>query len=202
MSIKNIVLPDYNITQADRKKLFKQRPCIIWLTGLSASGKSSIANEVEQQLYERGHITYLLDGDILRHGLNIDLGFNKRDRIENIRRVGEVSKLFLDAGLIVLTAFISPFREGRNIARDLVKKGDFIEVYVDSPIDVCEERDPKGLYKKSRGLQIKDFTGIDSPYEAPESPEIHTYGYNQSVKQSSQSIIRFLEINNYILMEH
>ncbi len=198
MSSDNVVWHSTKITQEDRLKRLNQRPCIIWFTGLSASGKSSTANAVEQQLFQRGHMTYLLDGDNLRHGLSQDLGFREEDRIENIRRIGEVGKLFLDAGLIVLCAFISPFRADRQIARNLVNNDDFIEVFVDTPLEVCEQRDPKGLYKKARSGNITNFTGIDSPYEIPKNPEVRVCGYDQSVIDSSLAVIQFLEDNNYI----
>jgi adenylylsulfate kinase len=198
MSSDNVVWHSTKITQEDRLKRLNQRPCIIWFTGLSASGKSSIANAVEQQLFHRGHMTYLLDGDNLRHGLSQDLGFREEDRTENIRRIGEVSKLFLDAGIIVLCAFISPFRADRQIARNLVNNDDFIEVFVDTPLEVCEQRDPKGLYKKARSGNITNFTGIDSPYEIPKNPEVRVCGYDQSVIDSSLAVIQFLEDNNYI----
>jgi len=194
----DIVWHEHNVTKQDRGTKLKQSPCIIWLTGLSASGKSSIANAIERQLYLKGYTTYLLDGDNLRHGLSRDLSFSESDRIENIRRIGEVSKLFLDAGLIVLAAFISPHRNDRMIARNLVGKREFIEVYVDSPLEVCEKRDPKGLYEKARAGQIRNFTGISSRYEAPENPEVHVNGYNQNVEESSQVVIRFLEQNGYL----
>jgi adenylyl-sulfate kinase len=189
----------HQVARVDRSKLLNQKPCIIWLTGLSASGKSSIANELEINLYKRGYLSYLLDGDNLRHGLNKDLGFSNQNRIENIRRVGEVSKLFLDAGLIVICALISPFKKDRQIVRNMVFDGDFIEVFIDTPIDICESRDPKGLYQKARTGKIPNFTGINSPYEKPESPEIHIRGYNQSVADSSLPIIQFLERNNFFL---
>ena len=198
MTTSNILWHATKVTQKDRLQRLNQRPCIIWFTGLSASGKSTIANAVEQQLFGRGHMTYLLDGDNLRHGLSQDLGFSEKDRIENIRRIGEVSKLFLDAGVIVLSAFISPFKADRQIARNLVNKGDFIEVFVDTPLEVCEQRDPKGLYKKARSGNITNFTGIDSPYEMPENPDIRICGYDQSIMDSSFKIIQFLEDNNYI----
>jgi adenylyl-sulfate kinase len=198
MAAENIAWHSTKVTQKDRLKRLNQRPCIIWLTGLSASGKSTIANAVEQQLFQRGHMTYLLDGDNLRHGLSQDLGFSPEDRIENIRRIGEVSKLFLDAGIIVLSAFISPFRADRQIARNLVNNGDFIEVFVDTPLKICEQRDPKGLYEKARSGNITNFTGIDSPYEIPENPEIRVCGYNQNIIDSSLTVIQFLEDNHYI----
>jgi len=198
MNTNNITWHTPQITQADRQKLTNQRPCIIWFTGLSASGKSTIANAVEQCLYQRGHMTYLLDGDNLRQGLNQDLGFNERDRIENIRRIGEISKLFLNAGLIVLCAFISPFKKDRQIAKDLVGKDEFIEIYVDTPLEICEQRDPKHLYQKARSGDILNFTGIDSPYEPPDCPDLHILGYDQNINSSSLTIIQFLETNNYI----
>jgi len=198
MDLKNIVWHTLKLTQKDRQQLLNQRPCIIWFTGLSASGKSTIANAIEQQLFERGHITYLLDGDNFRHGLSQDLGFSQEDRIENIRRIGEVSKLFLDAGLIILTAFISPFKNDRLIARNLVSEDQFIEVFVDTPLEVCEQRDPKGFYKKARSGNITNFTGIGSPYEIPDNPEIRICGYDQSIIDSTLTVIRFLEDNEYI----
>jgi len=198
MATENIVWHSTKVTQKDRLQLLNQRPCIVWFTGLSASGKSTIANAVEQQLFQRGHMTYLLDGDNLRHGLSQDLGFSKENRIENIRRIGEVSKLFLDAGIIVLSAFISPFKADRQIARNLVNNGDFIEVFVDTPLEICEQRDPKGLYEKARSGNITNFTGIDSPYEIPDNPEVRVYGYDQSITNSSLTVIQFLENNNYI----
>ncbi|MEJ0044185.1 MAG: adenylyl-sulfate kinase [Rhizomicrobium sp.] len=150
-----------------------QKPAVLWFTGLSGSGKSTIANLVERALFAEGRHTYLLDGDNVRHGLNRDLGFTDADRVENIRRVGEAAKLFVDAGLIVLVSFISPFRSERRMARELVGAGEFIEVFVDTPIEVCMQRDPKGLYQKAKAGEIKNFTGIDSPYEAPEQAELH-----------------------------
>jgi bifunctional enzyme CysN/CysC len=149
-----------------------QRPTVVWLTGISASGKSTIANMVEQELHDRGHLTYLLDGDRVRCGLNSDLGFSESDRLENVRRVAEVAHLMVESGLIVLVAFISPFRNQRESARLLFEPGEFIEVFVDAPIEVAERRDPKGLYEKARRGEIPNFTGIDSPYEPPEDPHI------------------------------
>jgi bifunctional enzyme CysN/CysC len=168
----NIHVQHVDIDKAARAGLKGQRACVLWLTGLSGAGKSTIANLVETKLHAMGRHTYLLDGDNVRHGLSKDLGFTAADRVENIRRIAEVAKLMVDAGLIVLTAFISPFRTERRMARDLVKEGEFIEIYVDAPLDVAEGRDPKGLYKKARRGEIKNFTGIDSPYEVPEAPEI------------------------------
>ena len=161
------------VTQAARAALKSQTPRVLWFTGISGAGKSTIANLVEQKLLAAGRHTYLLDGDNIRHGLNSDLGFTDQDRAENIRRIAEVAKLMTAAGLIVLTAFISPFRKEREMARALFAPGEFIEIHVDTPLAVAEKHDPKGLYKKARQGLLKNFTGIDSPYETPEQPEIH-----------------------------
>ena len=169
---ENIHIQHVDIDKSARAVQKTQSPCVVWFTGLSGSGKSTIANCVEQQLYRLGHHTYLLDGDNVRHGLNRDLGFTEADRVENIRRVGEVAKLMVDAGLIVLTAFISPFRTERQMARDLLTDGEFMEIFVEVPLEIAEQRDPKGLYKKARRGELKNFTGIDSPYEVPENPEL------------------------------
>jgi bifunctional enzyme CysN/CysC len=166
-----------------------QRACVLWFTGLSGSGKSTVANLVEKRLHSLGRHTYTLDGDNVRHGLNKDLGFTDADRVENIRRVAEVSKLMVDAGLIVLVSFISPFRSERRLARDLVQRGEFFEVFVDTPIEEAEKRDPKGLYKKARRGELKNFTGIDSPYEAPEHPEIHLRTALYSPEQAAEQIL-------------
>ncbi|MBL8447023.1 MAG: sulfate adenylyltransferase subunit CysN [Zoogloeaceae bacterium] len=168
----NIHMQHVDVDKAARSTAKHQKACVIWMTGLSGAGKSTLANLVEKKLHAMGHHTYLLDGDNVRHGLNKDLGFTDADRVENIRRVAEVAKLMVDAGLIVLTAFISPFRAERQMARGLVESGEFIEVFVDTPLEVAEERDPKGLYKKARRGELKNFTGIDSPYEMPQSAEI------------------------------
>lgn len=160
------------IGHAERAAIKGQEPCVVWLTGLSGSGKSTLANAVERTLFERGLHTMLLDGDNVRHGLNKDLGFSEADRIENIRRVGEVAKLMVDAGLIVITAFISPYRAEREMVRNLLPKGRFIEVYLATPLAVCEQRDPKGMYRKARSGEIPDFTGISAPYEEPEQPDL------------------------------
>jgi|TARA_B100000378_G_scaffold1811_1_gene1612 adenylylsulfate kinase len=161
-----------HITKDDRAKQKNQVPKCIWLTGLSGSGKSTLANALEVALTEQGKHTYLLDGDNVRHGLNKNLGMSDQDRTENIRRVSEVAKLMVDAGLVVITAFISPFRDDRDAARALFEDGEFVEVFADAPLDECEKRDPKGLYKKARAGEIKEFTGIDSPYEAPANAEV------------------------------
>jgi len=169
---KDIFLYNQTITKSHRIEQIKQKPYIVWFTGLSASGKSTLANALEIELHNQGYKTYLLDGDNLRTGLNSDLGFSQEDREENIRRVAHLSQILLDAGIIVITAFISPFQKDREYARSLVNEDEFIEVFVDTPIEVCEQRDPKGLYKKARTGEIKDFTGIDSVYKKPLNPEI------------------------------
>lgn len=168
----NIVWHEYAVNKDVRAEQKNQQARVIWLTGLSGSGKSTIANLLEQKLVAAGKHTYLLDGDNVRHGLCGDLGFSDKDRVENIRRISEVAKLFVDAGTIVLTAFISPFRADRDYCRQILGAAEFIEVFIDTPLDVCEARDPKGLYKKARAGDIPHFTGIDSAYEAPQAPEI------------------------------
>ena len=194
----NIVFHPHSVDKSARARLKDQKPCILWFTGLSGSGKSTIANAVESMLWERGKHTYLLDGDNIRTGLNKGLGFSEEDRVENLRRIGEVAKLFVDAGTIVLTAFISPFRSERQRVRDLVEEGEFIEVFVDTPLEVCESRDPKGLYKKARAGEIPDFTGIDSPYEAPESPEIHIRNDRLPIEEAATQVVDYLEKKGYL----
>ena len=189
----NLVWHQHDINQTSRAQAKKQKPCVIWLTGLSGSGKSTIANLLEKKLAQQGKHTYLLDGDNVRHGLCGDLGFSDKDRVENIRRISEVSKLFVDAGLIVLTAFISPFRADRDYCRKLLQPGEFIEVFIDTPLDVCEQRDPKGLYEKARKGEIKDFTGIGSAYEAPASAEIELSYNGQSAAQSAEQLFEQLQ---------
>ncbi len=181
------------VAQSQRANQKAQQPCILWFTGLSGAGKSTIANALEQALFLRGHHSYLLDGDNVRHGLNKDLDFSDAGRVENIRRIGEVAKLFVDAGLIVVTAFISPFRSDRRMVRDLVKAGEFVEVFVSTPIEECERRDSKGLYAKAREGSLRNFTGISSPYEAPESPEIEIDSSKLTVAEAIDRIIRYLE---------
>ena len=175
------------------QQLNGHRGCTVWLTGLSGSGKSTIAVELEKRLLERGVRTYILDGDNVRHGLNKNLGFSPEDRTENIRRIGEVAKLFTDAGLVALTAFISPYRADRDQVRAIMQPGDFIEVFVDCPVEVCEQRDVKGLYKKARAGEIKEFTGISAPYEAPSKPELVIETSGQSVEKSALQILAYLE---------
>jgi bifunctional enzyme CysN/CysC len=181
-----------------RSGLKGQKPAVLWFTGLSGSGKSTIANLVERSLLAQGRHTYLLDGDNVRHGLNRDLGFTDADRVENIRRVGETSKLFVDAGLIVLVSFISPFRSERRMARELVGPGEFIEIFVDTPIDVCKERDPKGLYQRAMAGEIKNFTGIDSPYEAPQAPELTIRTVEAAADEHASRIVEFLKGKGYV----
>lgn len=190
-----------NLTHEERSKFRKQRGVTIWLTGLSASGKSTIACALEQTLLAKGLNSYRLDGDNVRFGLNKDLGFSEEDRNENIRRISEVAKLFTDSCCVTLTSFISPYKKDRNFARDLHEKDNlpFVEVYVDVPIEVAEKRDPKGLYKKARAGEIKEFTGISAPYEAPEKPEIHLKNYEgNSAEESAQKIIDYLVEKKYI----
>lgn len=206
----NIIWHEHKVSRGERESLNGHKGCVIWFTGLSASGKSTIANIVEQKLYERGVRSYLLDGDNVRHGLNagpdileerhgaefakrFGLGFSAEDREENIRRVGAVAKLFCEAGVIALTAFISPYRRDRDAIRDTINDGDFIEVFVDTPIDICEQRDPKGLYKKVRAGQIKGFTGIDDPYEAPLRPELRLEGGKKDADTLADDVISHLE---------
>ena len=189
----NIVWHQHDVDKARRAQAKKQKPCVLWLTGLSGSGKSTIANLLEKKLAEHGKHTYLLDGDNVRHGLCGDLTFSDRDRVENIRRIGEVSKLFVDAGTIVLTAFISPFKTERDFCRNLLGDGEFFEIFVDTPIEECEKRDPKGLYQKARQGDIKDFTGIDSPYEAPEKAEITLTFSGQTAEQSAEQLFDLLK---------
>lgn len=198
MKSTNIQWQHHHTTQEDRAKLKNQKPCILWFTGLSGSGKSTISNALESALSAMGKHTYLLDGDNIRHGLNKDLGFSDTDRVENIRRIGEISKLFVDAGMIVISAFISPFQRDREMVRLLVEEGEFIEVFVDTPLEVCERRDPKGLYQKARKGEIPYFTGISSPYESPLNPEIHLDTEKDSVEESVEKIVCYLTERGYL----
>jgi len=174
------------------------RGAVLWFTGLSGSGKSTIGHRVERMLIERGAFAYVLDGDNVRHGLNSDLGFAPEDRVENIRRIGEVARLFADAGGLVLSAFISPYRGDRDRVRGLMGPGEFIEVFVDTPLEICEARDPKGLYKKARAGEISNFTGLDAPYEVPENPEVHLETANLSVDEAAAQVIRYLDQQNIL----
>ena len=188
----NIIWHQSEVNQAAREELLKQKGVVIWFTGLSGSGKSTIANQVANGLHQLGKLTYVLDGDNIRHGLNKNLGFSPEDREENIRRIGEVAKLFADAGVITTTAFISPYRKDRDKAREILEDGRFIEVFVDCPLEVCESRDPKGLYKKARAGEIKEFTGIDAPYEVPENAEIVINTNDLDLPASTQKVIDYL----------
>jgi len=195
---ENLVWHDHHVTKEERLNIKNQKPCILWFTGLSGSGKSTIANAVESKLLELQKHTYLLDGDNVRMGLNRGLTFSDEDRVENIRRIGEVSKLFVDSGLIVLTAFISPFQEDRDMVRDLMETSEFIEVYIDTPLKVCESRDPKGLYQKARNGDIPNFTGISSPYEAPNKAEIHIKTDRMSIEESAGKVVEYLKEKGYL----
>lgn len=194
----NTVWHEHHVSQKQRSILKQQKPCILWFTGLSGSGKSTVANAVENLLFGMDKHTYLLDGDNVRQGLNKGLGFNEADRVENIRRVGEVANLFSDAGLIVVTAFISPFEKDREMVRSMAMQGQFVEVFIDAPIEVCEQRDPKGLYKKARAGEIKDFTGIDSPYDVPVNPEIHVVNDGISIEEAASQVVSYLKDKSYI----
>jgi len=193
MTGNNIIPQNLTISKKDRNRLLKNNSFVIWFTGLSGSGKSTLANETEKLLNEKGYLTYLLDGDNIRGGLNKGLTFSEEDRKENIRRIGEVAKLMVDAGVIVLTAFISPFREDRDSVRRMLEKDEFVEVYLQCPIEKCEERDVKGLYKMARNGEIKDFTGIDSPYEEPLEPEVVIETGKNSLKESTDLLIKKIE---------
>lgn len=194
----NIVWHEHHVTKKERLDFKNQKPCILWFTGLSGSGKSTVANAVESKLLELRKHTYLLDGDNIRMGLNKDLTFSDEDRIENIRRIGEVSKLFVDSGTIVLAAFISPFIQDRQMLKALVNEDEFIEVYIDTPLDVCENRDPKGLYKKARNGSIPNFTGISSPYEVPNKADIHIETDKINIEESANKVITYLKDKGYL----
>ncbi|TDY02723.1 adenylyl-sulfate kinase [Thiohalophilus thiocyanatoxydans] len=188
----NVVWHAASIDREQRESLHHHKSAVLWFTGLSASGKSTLAHAVEKELYARGCHSFVLDGDNVRHGLCSDLSFSLEDRHENIRRIGNVAKLFIEAGVIVLTAFISPLRQDRNIARNLMPHGDFLEIFCDAPVEVCEKRDPKGLYQKARDGKIPEFTGISSPYEAPLKPELHLDTGEQPLEESVQAVINLL----------
>ncbi|WP_085301705.1 adenylyl-sulfate kinase [Colwellia polaris] len=198
MKTENTVWHTQQVSKTQRAELKQQKSCLLWYTGLSGSGKSTIANAVDALLFQRQCHSYLLDGDNVRHGLNGDLGFSDEDRVENIRRISEVAQLFVDAGLIVSTAFISPFAADRAMAAAKLSAGEFIEVFIDTPIAICEQRDPKGLYKKARAGEIKDFTGIDSTYEAPENPTIHIDTSDKSIEQCAQQVVDYLIEHGFI----
>jgi bifunctional enzyme CysN/CysC len=189
----NIQWQELSINKQARAVLKEQKPCVLWFTGLSGAGKSTIANTLEKRLHAMGRHTYLLDGDNVRHGLNKDLGFTDADRVENIRRVAEAARLFVDAGLIVMVSFISPFRSERRMARDLFDEGEFIEVFVDTPLEVCEQRDPKGLYKKARRGHLPNMTGVNSPYEPPLNPACVLDPSNQDLDGAVRTLTRLLQ---------
>jgi adenylylsulfate kinase len=196
--MEHIVWHVHHVSKAERRRLNNHKSCVLWFTGLPSSGKSTIASEVEYQLNSKGIRTYLLDGDNVRHGLNSNLGFSPEDREENIRRIGEVAKLFVDSGVITFVAFISPYRKDRERARSILEDGEFIEVYVKCPVAVCEQRDPKGFYEKAKKGEIKEFTGISAPYEEPLDPEIVLETDRISVKESVKKIIDYLGIRGMI----
>ncbi len=189
----NITWHKHRIGRADRERLAGHKGMVLWFTGLSSSGKSTIANLVDENLYRRGVRSYVLDGDNIRHGLNKDLGFSADDRAENIRRIGEVAKLFADAGVMAITCFISPYRADRDAVRRLLPPGRFVEIFVDCPLEVCEQRDPKGLYRKARAGQIKGFTGIDDPYEPPLDPELVLLSGQKDPETLANEVIAYLE---------
>jgi adenylylsulfate kinase len=189
----NVVWHDHKVERNERESFLKQKGVVLWFTGLSGSGKSTIANEVSYKLHKMGKLSYILDGDNIRHGLNKDLGFSPEDRKENIRRISEVANLFADAGLIAITAFISPYRVDRDFCRNLVGEGRFIEIYVKASLDTCEKRDPKGMYKKVRAGIIKEFTGISAPYEEPLNPEIIIDTDKESIEGSTSKVIDKIE---------
>tara|TARA_B100000787_G_C16166411_1_gene284116 strand:- start:578 stop:1177 length:600 start_codon:yes stop_codon:yes gene_type:complete len=198
MKSTNVIYHQASVTRDRRNKLNNHKSVVIWFTGLSGSGKSTLAHVLEEKLFNENCITYVLDGDNVRHGLNSNLDFSNNDRKENIRRIGEVSKLMLEAGLIVMTAFISPFRVDRKDVRELMSESDFIEIYCKASLEVCEKRDVKGLYKKARAGEIKNYTGIDSPYEAPEKPELIVDTDNETLNESVSKIYNFLKEKNII----
>ncbi|MEN8223409.1 MAG: adenylyl-sulfate kinase [Acidobacteriota bacterium] len=194
----NVVWHEHLIKREDREELLNQKGTLLWFTGLSASGKSTVANEVASRLFKSGKLTYVLDGDNVRHGLNKNLGFSPEDREENIRRISEVGNLFVDAGVITTTAFISPYRKDRDYAREILGEGRFIEIFVKASIDTCEARDPKGLYKKAKSGEIKEFTGISAPYEEPIKPEITLDADTQTIEEEVEAVINYLKDNKII----
>lgn len=194
----NITWHDAGITKEERREQNNHHSFVLWFTGLSGSGKSTVANAVAKALFDKNIRNYVLDGDNVRFGLNKNLGFSAEDRTENIRRIGEVSKLFVDSGQVVLTAFISPFQEDRAQVREILEGNEFLEVYVECPLEECEKRDPKGLYKKARSGEIRDFTGIDSPYESPANPELTINTSTQSVEECVQTVIEYLSNRKFI----
>ena len=196
---KDIYWHEGDISKEDRQRQYGHKSVCIWFTGLSGSGKSTIARKLEEKLFERGVKTYVLDGDNVRHGLNNNLGFSHEDRTENIRRIGEVSKLLVDAGLVVMTAFISPYKEDRRKVRELMNEGEFMEVFIEATIETCEERDPKGLYKKAKAGEIKNFTGISAPYNNPENPELIVNTTEEAdININADKVLKYLEEKNIL----
>ena len=198
MKSSNIIYHQATVTKQRRNKLNNHKSTVLWFTGLSGSGKSTLAHALEEKLFQMDCRTFVLDGDNIRHGLNFNLDFSEAGRTENIRRISEVSKLMLESGLIVMTAFISPIKKDRNEAKKLISSDDFIEIYCKASLEVCENRDVKGLYKRARAGEIKNYTGIDSPYEEPENPELIIDTDNQSLEDSVSAILNFLELNEII----
>lgn len=193
----NVTWHEHKVTTAERAKLNGHKGAVLWFTGLSACGKSTIANAVDAMLFEMGKHSYILDGDNIRMGLNKNLGFSAEDRAENIRRIGEVAKLFAHGGTITLTAFISPYKADRDKVREILQPGEFVEILVDATVETCEQRDPKGLYKKARAGEIKNFTGISDPYEAPEKPELVLDSNNKGIEELAKEVIAYLETKGY-----
>lgn len=193
--MNNTVFHTYNITRKDREKSLNQRSFVLWFTGLSGSGKSTLANAVEQQLFKSGLKTYTLDGDNIRQGINKGLTFTAEDRAENLRRIAEVAKLFVDSGQICLAAFVSPTIKDRKLVKDIIGEDDFIEIFVDTPLEVCEKRDVKGLYAKARKGEIKNFTGISAPYEKPENPQLRVKTEDKSIKESAKEVFDYIKTN-------
>jgi adenylylsulfate kinase len=198
--MEHIVWHEALVSRDERNRANKHRSGVIWFTGFSASGKSTIAHHLEKELFDRGIRSYVLDGDNIRHGINSNLGFSREDRRENLRRIAEFSKLFVDAGIVVLAAFISPYRKDRAFVREIVGTEHFFEVFIDCSVEVCEKRDPKGLYKKARAGIIKDYTGVDAPYERPEHPDLVIDTEGLSVEESVASVLSFLEDRKFILL--
>jgi adenylylsulfate kinase len=195
---ENVYWNELAVTKQHRQQLHGHKSLILWFTGLSGSGKSTIANIIEQKLYEQGVSTYLMDGDHLRHGLNADLNFSTEDRRENIRRVGEVAKLFVDSGMVVIATFVSPYRHDRQLIRSLVQPDEFIEIYIKCSLETCESRDPKGLYKRARRQEIKEFTGVSSPYEEPENPELIVESERLTPMECSEQIMTYLKTKSLL----
>jgi adenylylsulfate kinase len=197
---KHVVWHEQLVSRRERNILNKHRSILVWFTGLSASGKSTIAHHLEKELFERGVRSYVLDGDNVRHGINANLGFSREDRRENLRRIAEVCKLMVDSGVVVLAAFISPYHEDRQFVGELVGSADFVEVYVKCPVEVCEQRDPKGLYKKARAGEIKNYTGISAPYEEPQSPDLVLDTTEFNVDDAVQKVLQYLDSKKVILL--